>query len=570
MAIDRISIERGTAYNYNEGVRITPTDSANNLTLNWVTDSDLDWNYLFNVSITYRVVPKGLSGTSSLGFGAWQQSIGMSIPARDCIPHTIPDDDKIHWYYSLQSFANGRLTSALTSNPPLFDFPNRLYDEIQLHVTMDSLYNPGQLDGLQRTGSEVVEKDLWIGYIPDFQITELYYETASSVVATFQADNWGRTDDSFELHGFYQNGVNILRNQIRGVFSEYAAISSAQTVPVKPVDPLSPITRSLRADSEPYIEVPQPMTDELLQSNTMIIEIDPTAKPEPEVTPAGIIESYTTHDASADAITSVRKARFDIGNFSSRPAYDLSSTLLIYFMTPYKGAVALAEGVLTATLENRAICNTPALDVSFDDEKCIVNYTVRDTGDKGYPIAIASISLDTVEFNEDTQMAYPNILEGFYSAPLGKPIYLTCTASSGIGNVSDTITQYVTTFEPKGRYIITDPLIQNYVVLTQNVQFSSTQNRKQEIVELSGRVSPSVFFGRGINSTFSLTATVVNQNWRDEFSNLYACEILANAGVCFFRFPDGRRKRAALTSISISGDRWDATAQVTINATEVD
>lgn len=199
------------------GVRLRP-GSPPTIYVKWQTESGTDWNEDFDISVSWRAVPKGITGTGDNGYTTWASfRYDNHIPASRCHPTQNAGSD--YWQWGIDLAQLGTIPSGSTTTdgddmgsilaPNGWGFSYRIWDAINLQVHIKSHYPDGKVDHMGRTGSLLAENNsLWIGYFPEYELTGAYY-TLGGLTVEYEVPGWTRLDDRWGLEGLSQGGADL-------------------------------------------------------------------------------------------------------------------------------------------------------------------------------------------------------------------------------------------------------------------------------------------------------------------------------------------------------------------------
>lgn len=175
------------------GYKINGGDSPVSLYFNWSTRTGLDWSKTFVMKVRWRGIPKGTVGTGEVGNTPWSEWEEKRIPASSCSPTQRANDDRTWWSIPL-----GSIVPESEISGGSWYYPYRKYDQVQIRISMYAEYIEGMIDADGNSYSPTTTSDIWVGYFPDYTITDIYQQ-GSSVIITYTAEGWTRTDDRYEI-----------------------------------------------------------------------------------------------------------------------------------------------------------------------------------------------------------------------------------------------------------------------------------------------------------------------------------------------------------------------------------
>lgn len=212
MAVQDIGIN-SSRYPDSYGYRIKDGARAVDLYLTWSTDSGIEWSATFVFKVQYRGVPKGTVGTGERGNTQWSAWSERRISSSSCSPRTISNSDRTWW-----SVPIGNLVPETVINGGSWVYDRRVYDQVQIRVSVYSEYYPGTIDAYGNSFSPTTTSDVWVGYFPDYTITDIYQQ-GSQLIITYTADGWTRTDDRYEILSLKSGSRNMLASGTWGTQS---------------------------------------------------------------------------------------------------------------------------------------------------------------------------------------------------------------------------------------------------------------------------------------------------------------------------------------------------------------
>ena len=191
------------------GLRVYEMDDGRrrNVQLSWTTEY-ADCHESFTITVFWRGWYRGRPIQSS-----WSDAIIVTIPVSKC---SKTYDGKLYRWYTYLDF--DYLRSAIAGQS--FDYRDRLFDQIELSVTVWSNYQSWYTEKFNQYQSNHAKQTLWIGYFPMYVIEEARYEK-SNWISLYYTTTWERNDDRFCIDVFYDytEGRSVLAKTIWGTVS---------------------------------------------------------------------------------------------------------------------------------------------------------------------------------------------------------------------------------------------------------------------------------------------------------------------------------------------------------------
>ena len=203
-----------------DGVQSRYGESHGPVYLKWKTDTGLDWVDHFDISVSYRYVPKGMVGIGDGGYGVWSKTYWSGVEASECTMTKLAGQSGYQWAYPLGSLGeyvgsdttpSGTTIGRLTA-PSGWDYDDRLYDCIAYHVSLRTYYPPGKTDQYGNNYSRIEDMSIWVGYFPDYTLTGVTINS-DGVDVTYSAPGWTRTDDRWQLVSLSSGGTELARQE---------------------------------------------------------------------------------------------------------------------------------------------------------------------------------------------------------------------------------------------------------------------------------------------------------------------------------------------------------------------
>lgn len=255
MGIENVGFSTSrTTSNSQYGLRMYDGAPPQEAYVKWRTLSDTTWNAIFDISVSWRGVPKGVTGTGDNGYAPWSTFRYSNIPASQCNPVQTPGSDGWQWSYPLASLGviedghvdpDGKTIGSLVA-PDGWAYDDRKYDALNFQVHIKSRYPEGMVDHMGRTESLRADADsLWVGYFPDYTLTGAYF-TLKGFTIEYSAPGWTRLDDRWALESLKQGGEELK------VYNDY--YSTVEEIGKLPVPP-DALKRMPEAGQTAYVQV---------------------------------------------------------------------------------------------------------------------------------------------------------------------------------------------------------------------------------------------------------------------------------------------------------------------------
>ena len=195
----------------------------------WHSDTGTDWIDHYDISVAWKVVPKGAAGFGDPGtYGPYGERVWCGVTAEQCSPHKVSGSPYTWWNYPLEDVGGSEGTSTVGAEvcPNGWSFSDRIYDGVVFRVAVRAYYREGLTDQYGSTYSRV-EVESVLAYMPDYQITSCSM-TGRDFVIHYTATDWTRADDRYCLEKVLQGGDNHVvysgPGNVFGVVSEYGVI----------------------------------------------------------------------------------------------------------------------------------------------------------------------------------------------------------------------------------------------------------------------------------------------------------------------------------------------------------
>ena len=173
---------------------IWATSDRDGLYLVWTTDSGTGTHKSFTITISFSGIPKGLT-TQTAQSKIYTKTLNIS----ECNEHTSQYASGVFWAVGLSKFDD--LVSKLGSytNDDI-DYANRSYDYLKFDVSIIANYADDFEWAQGQTSSPPEYANLTVSYIPDYVISDVYYDEPELIVIEYTAEGWTRFDDRWALH----------------------------------------------------------------------------------------------------------------------------------------------------------------------------------------------------------------------------------------------------------------------------------------------------------------------------------------------------------------------------------
>lgn len=177
----------------------------------WTTDAGTEWFRQFNISCSWRVVPKGVNG----GFGYWSEFIWSEIESSACHPRK--SGGTWTWAVNLSDvgyYATGGVLSGTSAAeevaPSGWGFSQRTNDCIELKININGLYVAGKKDQFGKDNCGKAESTpLTVLYVPRYTLTGAELGSTGGLDVTYSVTDWPRTDDRWAIESINQGGVEL-------------------------------------------------------------------------------------------------------------------------------------------------------------------------------------------------------------------------------------------------------------------------------------------------------------------------------------------------------------------------
>ena len=219
MAVTNLGLSKNSSgtTDYSNGCKVYANE-APSLYLKWRTVSGAEINASFDIAINYRYIPSGNLSGEAAGYTDWQTdwSTWTTVKVEDCNGVQLSDQSGWQWSYDLAALlgkckneAYPNVKTAFTDSNT-FPFLLRKFDQAQIDVHIKSRYKQ-TLNGEKY--SPRTDASVWIGYVPEYDIENIYIDSLDYLVIEYSADGWGRADDRWSLESLTVDGENIMASE---------------------------------------------------------------------------------------------------------------------------------------------------------------------------------------------------------------------------------------------------------------------------------------------------------------------------------------------------------------------
>lgn len=157
--------------------------AGHDIYLTWSTEYGGAVQDSFTFTFYWRGWSKGTSGVS-----AWSSPITVTVDANLVTRRQPYSGGRTWWYYPITSLAF--ISEAF---PDGIRYDTRAYDQIDVQVSLYSNYTNSA--GVKRK-SDTVRANVYVGHVPEYSITSVYYEESDLVVIEYDT-TWERQDDRY-------------------------------------------------------------------------------------------------------------------------------------------------------------------------------------------------------------------------------------------------------------------------------------------------------------------------------------------------------------------------------------
>ena len=193
------------------GLRSGYGESVNDVFAVWTTDAGTEWFRQFNISCSWRTVPKGVNGS----FGYWSDFIWSEVDSSACHPRK--SGGTWTWAVNLSDvgyYATGGVLSGTSVEeevaPSGWGFSQRTNDCIELQININGLYVSGKRDQFGKDNCGKAESTpLTVLYVPSYTLTGAELGSTGGLDVTYSVTDWPRTDDRWAIESITQGGVEL-------------------------------------------------------------------------------------------------------------------------------------------------------------------------------------------------------------------------------------------------------------------------------------------------------------------------------------------------------------------------
>lgn len=415
--------------------------AGHNIRIVWSTEYGSDVQEEFIFTIYWRAWERGKSVRT-----AWSDAITATIKPSQCSEYQPHANGRVWWSHDLDI---GNLLSQIADSNGAFRYDTRLYDSIDLDI---SLYSKWWLKNSLKK-SEVARRTCYIGHIPQYSITSVYYEESDLMVIEYDT-TWERKDDRYAFEELYVTGYGSVFDHIDDeTFSDIIYIEDESAKPAS----------VLKGNTWGYITAP------------------------------GRIEVATSK------LTQHLKGRsvyIDIRfNASYRPIELDFSNARGYF-----------------EVEDRTICNTPTLSLGTSNDSYSIAVRTGDSGDLDAPAEKVTVKLFGGKYSADEVTVTPGETATLRFCPLNTSLVVEAIASRGKAT-SKSVSIYAGKITTTGIAILESIADKSSrAILEWNQNYDITTAPNFETIKLAGRRRPSAFYGAGGHTSVSAQAVLIDES----------------------------------------------------------
>lgn len=167
----------------------------------WTTEQGTDFNKSFTLAIKYKGWYKGM--TTCTG---WSAVRTQEIDASAC--HRNPPHPSSRWYWMHNLDIDGVL-SEITSGGK-WAYETRKFDTIEFNISIIANHTESYIEQFHEETTGPAFFDGWIGNIPKYTITNVYYESSDLLVIEYNT-TWTRIDDRWciEMLWLYESESRV-------------------------------------------------------------------------------------------------------------------------------------------------------------------------------------------------------------------------------------------------------------------------------------------------------------------------------------------------------------------------
>lgn len=427
-------------YRVYENADASVGSSGHPIRLVWTTEFGPDVQNNFVFSIRWRAWEKGMSLRT-----AWSDTYAATLNASTCNP-TQPIRNG-RWWWSHDLDIDGLLHDIADSSGA-FRYDTRRFDQIDMTVSLYTNYTTSE--GVKRK-SETATVNLYIGHIPEYRITSVFYEESDLMVIEYDT-TWTRKDDRYCFEELYVSGYGSVFDQLDDdTFSDIIQIADEEDSALRG-NTWGTVTAPGR------IEVPTKLLTQHLKGKSVYLDI-----------------------------------RF---NASYRPV-DMD--------------FANARGYFE--VEDRTICNTPTIRLVASDDPYSVSVRTGDSGDLNAPIEKVTVKLMGGKYDADEVTVEPGEVATLRFCPFATPLVIEAVGSRGKAT-SKSVAASAGRITTGGITVLDSIAEELRVTLTWNQVHDIVTTGEREMIKLARR-RPSAFYGTGGAASFSMQAALIDEDGKD-------------------------------------------------------
>lgn len=194
------------------GVRCYPGQSFGDIYVKVSSLGGTEWHKWLDVSCQWRCVPRGDTGADQ-GYGPWSEWYWGRFETASLRKAELPDGGGWMWsapmsgmtlHYNEQTGNQDTVQSVLAQlTGGSVGFQTRKYDAIHLRLHSKFVFVDGRTDEWGNGQTAVMEQEVWISYVPYYQITGLRHTPRGLQVWYERTAGWDRPDDRWALNSLY-------------------------------------------------------------------------------------------------------------------------------------------------------------------------------------------------------------------------------------------------------------------------------------------------------------------------------------------------------------------------------
>ena len=152
---------------------------------------------------------------------AWSQEFTKTIPASQV---EYSQEASGRWYWSV-GFSQLQILDKLTNNN-IWSFYSRIYDDIEFNISVQSKFTNSFANEYGQTHSEICSETKYIGYIPEYTITNVVYEKSDAISIYYTTKDWNRSDDRYciEQCKDTQRNEELCKTRVWGTIASHGKI----------------------------------------------------------------------------------------------------------------------------------------------------------------------------------------------------------------------------------------------------------------------------------------------------------------------------------------------------------